>query len=48
MKTNWVMWLNLPHWGKIIVTKCCYTFKTTKFLIVYYNDIFSRYSIIGN
>ena len=32
-------------WGKLIqvVKICCYTFKTIKFLIVYYNDIFSSY-----
>ena len=37
---NWSMpWSKLIH----VVKRCCYTFKTIKFLIVYYNDIFSSY-----
>ena len=45
-KKKWKMWLNFPQlWGKLIqvVKIYCYTFKTIKFLIVYYNDIFSSY-----
>ena len=51
-KKYWEMWLNLPQlWDKLnhalgkliqVVKRRCNTFKTIKFLIVYYNDIFSN------